>query len=89
MLDADYSSRFGFEDGHKVSTTDLARVTLKAELVQEAYERVGDRWDVRGMVRYLRESSSASTSQTMATVRKVVPAHGRMTKSYEKRSLRL
>ena len=50
--------------GHEVSITDLARVSLKAELVQEAYERVGDRWDVRGMVRYLREKFTTAAVGT-------------------------
>ncbi|CAK9017668.1 Pro-Pol polyprotein, partial [Durusdinium trenchii] len=50
--------------GYEVSITDLARVSLKAELVQEAYERVGDRWDVRGMVRYLREKFTTAAVGT-------------------------
>ena len=50
--------------GHEVSITDLARVSLKAELVQEAYERVGDRWDFRGMVRYLREKFTTAAVGT-------------------------
>ncbi|CAK9071601.1 unnamed protein product, partial [Durusdinium trenchii] len=39
--------------GHEVKTEDLDRVTLKAEVIQEAYDRVGT-WDVRALVRTLR-----------------------------------
>lgn len=39
--------------GRDVKTEDLDRVTLKAEIIQEAYDRVGT-WDVRALVRTLR-----------------------------------
>ncbi|CAK9045581.1 Pro-Pol polyprotein [Durusdinium trenchii] len=40
--------------GHDVKTEDLDRVTLKAEIIQEAYDRVGT-WDARALVRTLRD----------------------------------
>ena len=40
--------------GRDVKTEDLDRVTLKAEIIQEAYDRVGT-WEVRALVRTLRD----------------------------------